>query len=163
MDSSSLSFFSQNSCLNGREESAGFQPLRFYVCCRFLLVSFSTSADVRRSRLMLAGHFRAASSWISHLPPLPPLLHLAELLGKQGFQCRNEFGDDFGVIKTNLWVDEIKEIATIFKWKHSELFHLDFFFFFYHLALFILIYTLYSKCFIYSLFPCYSCINVCCW
>lgn len=160
MDSSSLFF--QNSCLNEREESAGFQPLRFYVCRRFLLVSFSTSADVRRSRLMLAGHFRAASSWISHLPPLPPLLHLAELLGKQGFQCRNEFGDDFGVIKTNLWVDEIKEIATIFKWKHSEPFHLDFFFF-YHLALFILIYTLYSKCFIYSLFPCYSCINVCCW
>lgn len=87
------------------QASTDFQFLSFYiVCCRGLLqVSFSSLAHLcRSSHLLLAVHLKAASSRMSLLPPLPSLLHLTNLLGEEGFKCRNESGKDFKVSKTNL-------------------------------------------------------------
>lgn len=72
-------------------------------CCGPLQVSFSSLARLCRSgHLLNAVHLKAASSQMSLLPPLSSLLHLTNLLGEEGFKCRNESGKDFKVSKTNL-------------------------------------------------------------
>lgn len=71
---------------------------------RPLLVSFGGSARV--------GHLDA-SFRMSQLPPLPPLLHLADLLGEKGFKCGDELGEDFKVPKANLNTEEREETRQV--------------------------------------------------
>lgn len=87
------------------QASTGFQFLRLYLvcCCGLLQVPFTSMALISCSaQPLLAVHLKAASSLMSLLPLFPPLLHLANFLGKEGFKCRNESREDFQVSKANL-------------------------------------------------------------
>ncbi len=104
------SFFSKLLFKSNHSASAGFQSLRLYiVCCCLLLVSLGTSAHVSRPQLTV--HLGAASSRMSQLPPLSPLLHLTDLLGEKGFKCGNEPGEDFKVPKANLRKEEMEKMV----------------------------------------------------
>lgn len=80
-----------------------FESLTSCVLCWFLWLSLGTF-----DRLAFIGYpllfvaFSNDSFHLFKLPPPSPLLHLSDLLGKQGFEGRDESGEDSKISKPNL-------------------------------------------------------------